>query len=188
MADQISPPDAAIDRAQLESLPYASLFTRIGSGPAGSMILGKIDGHDLHWVSADRAVLVTRNGRVVQSGGFPEELRGTRFLTPDPLATFSSDFRLPQTVRRQVDVPARALYSSIISANWQMDGSETIDILGKSFDTIRFREICKMPAHGLEFENYFWRDPQSGFVWKSFQHWVPGGPPVTMEVVKPPSA
>ena len=65
-------PNPPIERNVISKLPYASISAKIGIGPRALLILWRRDRDDLHWISADRAVVVTRHGRVVKTFGFPE--------------------------------------------------------------------------------------------------------------------
>lgn len=188
LRDRVDPPDTPLDRAKLEAIPYATVVGRVGSAPWGTMVLGKVDGDDLSWFSADRAVVVTRNGRVVQTGGFPDDLRATNLLSPDPLQSDGLDLMAAPVVRRLVDVPSKALYNSLIVAHWSNEGADPVSIVGKTVDTIRFRERCEMPNAGFAFENIFWRDRTNGLVWKSVQTWVPGTPAMELMLFRPPAS
>ena len=50
-----------------------------------------------------------------------------------------------------------------------MKGPETIEILGTKIATRHHVESCEAEQLDWSFENEFWIDPKSGFVWQSEQ-------------------
>jgi hypothetical protein len=78
-------PDTEISRFSIQNLPYASISAKIGSGPRSLLVLGKQENGLKHWFSADQAVIVSKNGRIVQTSGFPENLKNTFSKHHDPV-------------------------------------------------------------------------------------------------------
>ena len=178
-------PDAPITRSQIEASPYASVRAKMGSSGRVVMVLGRYDAPDLHWISADRVAIATRNGRIVKTAGLSENLKNTDFLGPDPVADGLHQLVGTTTVRRLIDIDAGNHFGVPVTSQLTPQGRETIEVLERTYETIVVRETNVAKILDWEFENYYWVDPDTGFVWKSLQHATPNTPPVELEVLKP---
>ena len=183
---QAGPP---ISRDKVNSIPYASIAAKIGKGPRSLIILGKVNGSNLHWITADRKGLVTRDGRLVQTAGLRSNLRRSQLLDDDPLAGLGTGVRrAPGTeLRRLMDFDQPRRYGLMIASGFQDLGPEPVVIAELEWDTRHVRETCRAREIDWSFENDYWIDRQHGLVWKSVQHFHPDMPPVVMELLKPPS-
>lgn len=170
---------------QVADIPYASLLAKIGSASLSSLILGNVSGEDLHWISADRAVIVTRNGRVIRTAGFPQNLNYSRPLDGDPLGSQPDVNRAAFPHRRQLDISPGDIYGAIVTMRMRPVKAETIEILGRQHATWIFEEDCEVQGLKWFFTNTYWRDRDSGFIWRSRQHYVPSVPPMEIDVAKP---
>lgn len=149
------------------------------------MILGRYEGTDLHWISADNIALVTRAGRLVKTAGLPENLRETVMLGPDPVAGTLHRLDEAATARRLVDLDFESRFGVPVEARLESLGYATIEILERRYDTVVVREDNVAALLDWSFTNYFWVDRGSGFAWRSIQHFTPDLPPVEIEVLKP---
>ena len=179
-------PDAPINRELVSNLPYASVAAKIGKGPRSLLILWRKDSiGDLHWVSADAATLVTRQGRVVKTAGFPENLRDTRFLVSDPVASGLHTLVDRRATSRTMDLDLGNNYGLIVECEFRVEGEREIEITEIVFQTILVREQCSASTLNWLFTNLYWVDPTDGFVWRSRQHIARSFPPVVIETLKP---
>ena len=179
-------PENRLTRERIDRIPYASLGVKIGDQPRAVLILSRYDRENLHWLSADRAALVTHGGRLIKTAGFPLNLTTTTFYDADPvrqgtLHKISDGYRMI----RGVDLRPGNRVGVLINSTFRVDGRATIEIVESTFETVRITEINR--ARGLDwgFENTYWVDPESGFVWKSVQSFAPGLPPARIEVLRP---
>ena len=174
--------DPGVTPEQIAAIPYSSLVARIGRGPTSIIVLGTIQGEDRHWFSADKSVLVTRNGRVVQTANFPSDLAHTTFFDTDPISSRSAI--QPQTLlRRQVDVIPGNFFGINISSRFVVAGQpEVLNLYGKTFNAIKIVENCKADQVSWEFTNTYWQDVATGLICKSVQHYVPAAPPIELAV------
>lgn len=180
-------PGVPIERANIAKIPYASMAAKIGKGPRSILILWQTgNGEDL-WLSADRAALVTRGGRIIRTAGLPENMRGTAFYGSDPLAAGLQDpaNRIPHT--RTIDFESGDRTTVALDAHFETVGPETVTIADIDFDTIEVRELCRARTENWSFTNRYWVDPADGFVWKSLQHIARSFPPIEIEILKPPA-
>lgn len=177
---------SAFDPGYPEQLPYASIAVSIKNMNKALLILGKIEGDDLHWVSADRSVLVTRHGRLVKTVGLNENLIKTDFPAADFFENWSAD-KKSSTAARIVDLTPGNRYGVKIESSLKAMNRETIGIGNKTYQTTRFDEHCVAPLLSWEFTNSYWADDH-GTVWRSRQHTTPASPVITIEVTKPHQA
>lgn len=178
-------PDVPLQRSAIEKLPYASIRAKMGKSGHVLMVLGRYDGTDLHWISADKVALVTRGGRLVKSAGLPENLKYTGFAGDDPVSGGLHRLRERVALRRVVDIDAGSRYGLAVTSTLEPLGSELIEILERSYETVVVRETNVIELLNWEFQNFYWADAKTGFVWKSIQYTTPGLPPVEIEILKP---
>ena len=180
-------PDFPIERAAIAKLPYATMRAKIGRGQRSLIVLGRREGSDLHWFSADRVVLVTRQGRLVKTAGLPRNLRGTQLAAEDPVAGRLHELRQTLRASRTVDFDDDSGFGMPIDSWFDSLGPRTITILDIEFDTVLVRERNTSRTRRWNFDNFYWVDPVDGFVWKSVQHIVRDYPSIEIEVLKPAS-
>ena len=155
-------PDVPISPEYVANLPYASMAAKIGRGPRSIVVLGKYDGADLHWISADNAVVVTRNGRITKTAGIGKDLLGTQGIEDDPVAAATFAFEGIHT--RTVDVTdPGAIYGIPIESTFEVVDRETIQILDRERDTIKVFESNTAMTVRWRFRNEFWLISSRGF-------------------------
>lgn len=178
-----------ITRQQVADLPYATILGKIGRGPMSLLVLGRYDGEDLHWISADRNVLVTRNGRLMKTVGLPTNIVRTRLAGTDPLVSGAAvRAAADREVVRYIDVMPGGFFGVSVESAYETLGEERIEILGLAYDTVVVQERNAVPLMDWKHRNRFWIDRDTGFVWRSLQHFAPGIPPVEINVSKPATA
>ena len=178
-------PDLDIKRSAIAKLPYATMTARIGKGPPSLLVLARIERQDLHWVSGDRAILVTRGGRLVKTFGLPENLKETKGLGQDPVNGQLHLLERQIAFRRLIDIDAGRQYGMPIDSDFDVLGEQRIRILELDFDTILVRERNSSRTLNWNFDNHYWVDPGDGFVWRSSQTITRNLPPLEFEILKP---
>ena len=177
-------PDTPISPEYVDNLPYASMAAKIGRGPRVLLVLGRFDGPDLHWISADNTAVVTRNGRVTKTTQIGRDLLDTQGIEDDPVATGNMAFE--GTHDRTVDLrDPSEVFGIPITSTFRIVARETIKILDREIDTLKVEERNIASTVRWEFENMYWFDFQSGFLWKSVQHFARNTPPIELDILKP---
>ena len=180
-------PDLPLTRDQIANLPYASIRAKIGKGPDALMILGRVDGPDLHWVSADRVVMATRNSRVIKTANLPlDNVKETRFGPSGDPVTNSLHLLGAQgaDVERFIDFQFDRRFGARIVSRLDIVGEARLVILDLAFDCVVVRETGRSLDHNWQFENRYWAEASTGFVWKSVQSVARDLPPISIEVLK----
>lgn len=181
-------PDDSIARDRISEVPLASISARIGRNARGMMVLMRRQGELLYWYAQNNLILVTRFGRVVQTGGLPSNLRGIAPMGDDPFAVGPHLLTDPVTTTYIYDVETEEGYSAIaVDAKLEVVRKEEITISGLQFETLRLRERCKARAYKWKFENHYWVDAYDGLVWRSRQEFSPELPSISLETLKPAS-
>lgn len=176
--------DKAITREQAASVPYATMGYRLNGGQEMMIILATDTNGDLLWTSSAHIVLLTHDGRIIRTVGLPHNISGVMPLMGDHLPAPAAVLKAAFTSARTVDYPDTGTYSVPITCKMMVAGRETISILGQSIATVRANESCK--SNGTSFQDSYWLDPTSGFVWRSLQHLAPKGDTIETEILRPP--
>jgi len=71
---------------EVAKMRYASQYMRINNGPQLFVVLAYNENGQQKWVTQDRAMIVTQNGRIVKTSGLGDNLTQTSNLGNDPLA------------------------------------------------------------------------------------------------------
>jgi hypothetical protein len=179
--------DLPLTRADIDKIPYASIAVRLGEGSQALLILDANWGDDRHWVSADHEVIVTRHGRLVQTEGLPQDVKGTIFFSADPVGGPSNGFAPGQECVRSLDFGPYHQAGVLVRSRFENGGPEQIDILGNPVTTEIWQERCQAKEFEWSFVNRYWIEPGSGFVWKSVQATTPALPPLEITVFRRPA-
>jgi hypothetical protein len=176
--------DLKITRDDVAKIPYACIAVRLGNGPQALLVLGRNDNAKLDWISAQREVVVTRRGRVVETLGLPEDLKQTEFLTVDPLGKPMAATAGGIECVRTIDLAPSGWAGVVVRTRFHEVGAAAIEILGSQIATHVWDEAGGAPRLDWQFTNRYWVDAQSGFVWKSLQQTAPGLPPLEIVVFR----
>jgi hypothetical protein len=172
-----------ITREQADASPYAAILVRAEGGRTAYVVLHSATAERQTWLGADRTVLVTQRGRLVQTAGLPGgQLVDTWFGPPDPLA---GPVELLEGAAgwRVVDLQPGGRFGYRLDCTMRVTERGPVVILDRQYDLATVEERCR-GGDGASIVNRFWIDPRSGFVWKSDQ-WAGAAGRVRIEVVKP---
>ncbi len=178
--------DVSISKQHIESLPYSSMLARINDGPQILMILAFVErnpsnnNQQLKWVSADKAMIVTENGRIVKTLRLPQGNlvnldSSTNNMAPSIDATewtsiydWQPDYFFNQSATIQSKHIATQTLNSLI---WTKDVQQINE-------SIHFEQLDRQET------NSFWVDTQGNVV-KSEQWVIPDTLKIETEILKP---
>ncbi len=174
-ADSVSYGEAAAE-------PYASVGLRIGDSNQIMIILASNDNGVQMWTSAQHFVVVTHDGRILRTAGFGFDLGGSQLLHTKVAADGS------YTSNWLYDFPKLGKFGVPIVCTGAPKGLETVTIVGRNLSARHIEEKCEAESRDLDwsFRNVFWKDPESGFVWKSRQSINPKLDVLEIETFRPP--
>lgn len=172
-----------------EKLPYASISVSIPGLRTALLILAKVEQDELHWLSADRSVIVTRFGRIAKTFGLRQaNLVNTQFINKDffegsPPATRET-LPLPKQSSRIIDLRPKDRFGIKVDSQLIHQGEKTIQIGSRQHQLTQFEEQGSASVLNWKFSNQYWVDAQNT-VWKSTQQIAPESPLITIELRKP---
>lgn len=164
----ISGPESSITADQVNRLGRPGLLATFGLSETLLVQAGR-SGSFAEW-HGPQQMLVTHNGRLVQSAGIPENGDILAPLLPDD--PFLGDLRAlaeDLEVTRSIDMPARFLTNIPQHARYRSGPMETINIMGVERELQRVDEAISMPSIDFSTTNYYWIDPANGAVLASAQ-------------------
>ena len=169
----------------IKNIPYASALINFGKSSKSLIILESKKKNIYSWVSSDKKVFLTEDGRI----------KGTIGLTNDLVKVVRPDVSFKKILNNQNPDPYFAYFSykkpdlnnlkvKIIT---EVIGGQKISILGQEKDVILVEEKLESKIVYWKATNRYWVDPQSFYVWKSQQNISPKLPEITLEVTKKPA-
>lgn len=170
-----------VPRARAAAIPYASIGVRLGGGPEVMLILTNTSsGQDLQYLGGNVSITI-RGGRVIRTVGLGHNLDAFQGPIPD-----RADPKTGQTgYHYAYDLVDRNAYGIFVRCTQSIGGDEAITIIGVRHDTHHIVEHCDAPQLNWSFDNHFWADKTTGFVWKATQSVHPDLDPITIQILRP---
>ena len=164
-----------VAREQASEVPYASMGLEYGFSPQVLLVLGMAAGDGLDWYAGDALFVRTQRGRITRTAGLPNDLGGRRLtqVAGSAMITYALDF------------PDLGVFGAVAQCSNTNAGDENVEILGSSILTRHVVEHCSVPTIRWRFDNEYWEDRMTGYVWRSRQYVHPKSPPIVLEVFRP---
>lgn len=172
-----------VTRERAAAIRYASIGVQLGSSTQGLAVLNKRVGENRYWASGESIMFVTRDGRVIETVGLPYDLSRV-----EPRGGQGAAGTAPGAARDfflMYDFRAMGAFNVVAHCTDTDEGPETITILSAQIETRHHVERCKAEALDWSFENEFWLDAKTGFVWQSVQDIHPRSPKLYLTVFRP---
>ncbi|MEZ8805130.1 YjbF family lipoprotein [Vibrio atlanticus] len=194
--------DVEVSKEYIQTLPYSSIYAEVNDQGKIFMVLAYVGENpqtgveQLKWMSSDKAMIVTENGRIVQTLLLPyENLSGLAF---QPLDVFSSANSSSPDSSSAFDVsanPGAQKWQAVY--DWQPNyrfgykanitrtyaGNETVETPVASIETKKFQERIHFPMLEQEITNEYWVDSK-GKVVKTIQYLGPDMTRLELTVLK----
>ncbi len=164
-----------VPRERAAEIPYASMGLEYGFSPQVLLVLGMAAGDGLDWYAGDAVFVRTQRGRITRTAGLPNDLGG-RHLTQVSGAAM---------ITYALDFPDLGVFGAVAQCSSTNAGDESVEILGNSILTRHVVEHCSVPTIRWRFDNEYWEDRMTGYVWRSRQYVHPKSPPIVLEVFRP---
>lgn len=171
---------------EVQDTPFASLGVRVGGGAQSMLVLASRSGGTGVWTSASHIALEIAFGRILRSAGLPQNLSGTTFSGPDPLAGGFANLREPAKTARALDFEDRNAYGITVDSVIDPAGRDPVDVLGTRIPCMHAVEHCSAPALSWNFTNEYWASAETGLVWRSVQTIHPDLPALEIVLFRPP--
>ena len=196
--------DTELHADDINNLPYASIYARIGNGPQAFMVLALAEpapvfsyntGNStsksgspvqLKWLSSDNGMLVTEHGRLVKTLNLPQgNLVASHSPQPDPLQLGLHLPGTPLTWQRQIDWQPGYHYGYQLTSVFTRQDNAVVMINQRPVEVMHFIETVTVDVLDMSYDNEFWLDPATGKVLKSRQKIAPGLPYLDITLLKP---
>jgi len=151
------------------------ILVKNGQRAKATMALAFIENGRYKWVSADNAVIISENGRIVRMVGFKQNLMHVSNLASDPIKTMVRTYTQEQSWNRYIDTELGDIGAELHS-QLRSNDSVTLIIQGAEFSTIKIEEHVeyKSAVFGKhQWTNTFWFDRNSKQLLKSIQKVAP---------------
>ena len=177
--------DYPINQALIDEIPYATLRMKIGKGPAGLLILESIDQDKYTWVSADNIYITTRGGRIIRAEGLNNNL--VDFVSSEPSFKELIDGDYIQSQFRMISLDNPSVFNMKLKVSYKRVGFEEVIILDKKRELILIEETIENSYIRWKYNNKYWVDKNTGYVWQSIQEIAPDIAPIFIQITKKPS-
>ncbi|MEP4892435.1 MAG: YjbF family lipoprotein [Aliiglaciecola sp.] len=150
--------------------PIDLVYIKAGDRPYATLALAFIENNQYKWVSADDAVMITQNGRLVRTLGLDTNLIYVDNLTTDPLIS-KKDVADNANWNSYIDIDPQQ-YGIKFSSTFSRETNIPLTILEQQFSTTKVMEnVTTQNALGntVSWQNVYWYHTQSGQLLRSSQ-------------------
>lgn len=173
-------------RDQLSQIPFAMIaLSRPGSEARGFIVPVADTGGYVVYQDPFRRSVVLNGAQMTGTYGFGYDLAAVKGQLDDPIAVQRPVRDWPSTLVRnyQFKLQNAPHFEITVQCVLEFVSRETIEIVELSFDLAKVQERCSNAKR--TFENTYWADPATGYIWKS-QQWIgPKVEPFIIEVIRP---
>jgi hypothetical protein len=177
--NSITGSNVKVSRERAAAVPYATMGLQLGQSTQALLILGATEGDELDWFAGDNIFVATNHGQVVRTVGLPYDLGGRHPINASSIRENKS------LATASMDFPDLGVFGATSECSSRNMGEESVEILGAPIPTLHVIEHCNVPALKWTFDNDFWKDRTSGYIWRSRQYIHPKSPPIILEVFRP---
>jgi len=175
--DQITP-------ELVSNIPYASSILKIGKGAPGLIILESQNGNEDTWISSDGIYIIFKEGRIVKTNGFYNNLVNFKSLENNLKNIVTTKKTESFIYYYSYDEPE--LMDMKVEVERKFIRTEKVKLLMREAELSLIEESISNEYLGWKAVNKFWVD-KNMFVWKSYQSISPKLPEFYIEVTKKPA-
>ncbi|WP_440878387.1 YjbF family lipoprotein [Vibrio natriegens] len=175
--------DVELSQLEIEAVPYASAYLKIGNQKQIFVVLAFADQNpltgktQLKWVSSDKAMVVTENGHIVKTVNLQNNnIAGVYGQIPAYTPT-NTEYLISYDWEEQY----RYGFPAHITRTYQGKDVVTTPISTTSADV--YREFVEFPSLSETVENFYWVDDK-GQVVKTLQYLGPNMLPIELTILK----
>lgn len=127
------------------------------------LVLGVVDGTQLKWYSADRAVLVTQHDFLIAAAGTPADIRQREFLST-ALLPMRWDARAEAGIPLRWRVDTATAFGIEVKCDITGQAQEHIEVIGRRISTMRYDLTCQQAGERKRWKDRYWVDPSTNAV------------------------
>jgi hypothetical protein len=169
----------------IKNIPFASSTLKIGKGASGLIILESKEEELETWVSSDGVYLVFKEGRIVKTSGFFNNLINFKSVETNFASLMDTNESESLVYYYSYDDPE--LIDMRVQASRRFVAKEKVQLIDREEELNLIEEQIVNHYIGWEVTNKFWIDDDM-FVWKSEQYISPKLPKFYTEVTKKPAS
>ncbi|ARR45734.1 regulator [Vibrio campbellii] len=175
--------DVELTPEEIEAVPYASAYLKIGSQKQVFVVLAFAEPNpltgqtQLKWVSADKAMVVTENGHIVKTIGLQTTNLAGVYGDVPAYSKSSVQYALSYDWSKQYR------YGFQAQVERSRQGKDRVTTPISSTETDVYTELVTFPSLEESVENTYWVDSK-GQVVKTRQHLGPKMVPVELTILK----
>lgn len=166
---------------EIQNMRYASQYMRINHGPQIFVVMAYDENGQQKWVTQDRAMIVTENGRIVKTTGLGDNLQQVTNQASDPLAKVNQIVDGTRWTRQMAWTEHQQVRMATAHSTFTWEGTDTLKV-AVSNTPVRVLDE-EVTASGKTWHNRFWIDSE-GQVRQSTQYLGPDYWPVTTILLK----
>lgn len=176
------PADVVLGAADVAASPYDLLYVRVGQQPRAALALAYLEHGQHKWVSADGAVFVMEQGRLVRTAGLSRNLHHVTNRAADPLQAGLNAVQYGRWLRLVDETNAfgYALDSQFVELE-----AEKLQVFERTIATRVLQERVTSVDTGQSFTNHFWFDAETGLLIQSEQQLTMAGPQIQFVHISP---
>lgn len=169
--------DVSLTLQQVRSAPSDLLYVRHGERSQAAMALLRLEAGQHKWVSADNALLIMEQGRIVRTVGFSNDLlhlsntQADQIRQPDAINADSRWLRLADWQNGE--------YGYVLESRFNVQPNQNVAFFGHEINTtliieqVSYNSKANYLRFDQQWQNYFWFDTASGTLIKSEQQLAP---------------
>jgi len=174
-----------ITRDQASAVPYATIGVSVGDSSQVLLALATQSHAARLWTSSAHIAIETCYGRITRTAGLAHNMSQGSFSGSDPLQAGIRTLAAP--CEYLIDLPDRNVYQASVRYAMESPQRSEIHILGARLDVHHVREKGACSVLDWQFDNEYWVDHLTGFVWQSRQTIHPDLEDVAIVVLRPPA-
>ncbi len=155
--------------AQINSSPYASMYLRINNGAQIYVVLGFSEQGQQKWITHDRAMVVTWNGRLVKTLDLADNLLEVTNLQQDPLADIQHLQPGARWTRTLTWTEQGQLRAATAVSRFSRQPDQVLKLAGNPVNCQVWQEDVATTDGRHAWRNTFWIDRAGGQVRQSEQ-------------------
>jgi hypothetical protein len=150
----------------------------------GTLVLYKVDGTRMHWISGDRKIIVTDNGKIIETAGIESNIQTTSYSDNHPIFTRQYD-NLNGTFYTMNDFKDEGHFGVKITSTYERSEPFAYDILGTPYTVFRLTEHNHRTDIDWEYSNSYLVDTHTNRIIASEQQFTPATLPLDIRVLIP---
>ncbi|MBF6057267.1 YjbF family lipoprotein [Thiomicrorhabdus heinhorstiae] len=173
---------------EAKSLKYATILASFNNSSGFTMVMGYLNSNSQDWFNRNLAGLRTSHGRMLHLLNTHDHSDITVTFS-DELMNWSWKKFIADKKNVHSDVKIDFLANNHFGVSGtlgiSLDGMEERQYLDQTVSLLRVKEHLLIPSLNFAYDNFYWVDPSSGFVWQSLQKWGPDTTELYYQVAQP---